>query len=401
MNQKRLFLIGIPEHHIKKAIERAKTVGFYVIIGDTEDSLNTHQHLLNNADEQVAVDFTNYNQLYNLCNDLYQKKHIDSIFTFKENALYNVSKIQQQFKMKGNSPNVVSTCLDKYKTRQLLKDAHFDSPSFKLCKNIQEVRDFWDNSKHPIILKPRSLQGSIGVIKVNSKEEIEDAFNQCATFNERHDSILIEEFIDGKEISIEGVVHKGEVQIFGITEKFLFPGTFIESGHLSPYDCDNMLFYKKIIQKVIKVLGIQLGPFHIEAYCKEDKLIIGEVHTRYGGDNIVTITELAIGCDMHTPIFSELAQSKHKIQLHSPDKICGVFFLNPNPGVVQSIDINQHLHSLVNLVDYHIDCKVGDTIKTMTNSYDRVGWLILKGKNRMELKKAFKQATKTIKIITS
>lgn len=52
MERKRLFLIGIPETHIEKAVTRAKQLGFDVLLGDTEASLKKYEHLIKEADQK-------------------------------------------------------------------------------------------------------------------------------------------------------------------------------------------------------------------------------------------------------------------------------------------------------------------------------------------------------------
>lgn len=400
MKFKRLFLIGIPETHIERAIIRAQKLGLEVIVGDTPSSLEKYQHLLKAADELVAVDYTNYDELFSMTQQIHQRKKLDAIFTFKEAGLYHVSKIQHELKMCGNPPEVVNCCLDKYKTRQTLKNAGLKSPEFALCKSVEEVYEFWGRHNHPIILKPNNQQGSIGVIKINSEAEIEGAFNECFKHSKDDGAILAEEFIDGKEISIEAAVYRNELELFGVTEKFLFPGTFVESGHMSPYKEGNYRFYHSFIQDVIRILGIKFGPLHIEAFHTKEELVVGEVHTRYGGDNIVTITETAMDCDMHTPIFSQLADVPYTVKSHTSKSTSAVRFLNSPPGTVRSVEVTKDLKHLEGLVDFRIDCKAGDMIQPMKSSYDRVGWVLAKGSNRFETNRTLDQAIQKIKIAT-
>ncbi|MDT3427672.1 biotin carboxylase [Paenibacillus forsythiae] len=400
MKSKRLFLLGIPETHIERAITRAHKLGMEVIVGDTPSSLEKYQHLLREADERVAVDYTNYDELFSVTQRIHQGKKLDAIFTFKEAGLYHVSKLQHEFKMCGNPPEVVSSCLDKYKTRQILKNAGLKSPGFALCKSVEEVYEFWGRHNHPVILKPNNQQGSIGVIKINSTEEIEGSFNECLKHSKDDGAILAEEFIDGKEISIEAAVYRNELELFGVTEKFLFPGTFVESGHMSPYKEENHRLYHRFIQNVIRILGITFGPLHIEAFHTKDDLVIGEVHTRYGGDNIVTITELAMDCDMHTPIFSQLADVPYTVKSHTSKSTSAIRFLNPSPGTVHSVEVVEDLHDLEGLVDFNIDCRAGDIIHPIKSSYDRVGWVLAKGSTRYETNYTLDQALEKIKMIT-
>ncbi|QHQ57880.1 ATP-grasp domain-containing protein [Bacillus velezensis] len=401
MERKRLFLIGIPETHIEKAVARAKQLGFDVLLGDTEASLKKYEHLIKEADQKIALDYTNHENLFSVAKEIHDKEPLDAIFTFKEAGLFNVSKLQQAFHLKGNPPSVVQACLDKYTTRRLLKKAGLNSPDFGLCRSVEDVYDFWNTSQHPIILKPRSQQGSIGVIKVEKKEDIEACFKECSKHDEEK-SVLAEEFIEGQEISIEAVVCQGKADIFGVTEKLLYPGTFVESGHISPYKHKekHQDLYKNLVKEVVHAMGIVFGPLHIEGYHTNKGFVVGEVHTRYGGDNIVTITEIAMKCDMHTPIFAELAGIPYQPERkHAQSEVCAVRFLETNQGVVRAIKEISDLKMMGNVVDFHVNCSVGDRIRPIKNSYDRAGWMIVKGKNEREVNHALHDAIDKIKII--
>ncbi|KAA6473983.1 ATP-grasp domain-containing protein [Bacillus swezeyi] len=401
MERKRLFLVGIPETHIEKAIMRAKQLGFDVLLGDSEASLKKYEHLIKEADQKIVLDYTNDENLFSVVKEIHDKEPLDALFTFKETGLFNVSKLQQVFHLKGNPPSVVQTCLDKYKTRRLLKKAGLNSPNFGLCRCVEDVYDFWNKSEHPIILKPRSQQGSIGVIKVEKREDIEACFKECSKHDDEK-SILAEEFIEGQEISIEAVVCQGKVEIFGVTEKQLYPGTFVESGHISPYQYQekHQDFYKDLVKGVVHAVGIVFGPLHIEGYHTNKGFVVGEVHTRYGGDNIVTITEIAMKCDMHTPIFAELAGVPYKPERKPvPNEVCAVRFLETNQGIVHAIKGLSELKRMGNVVDFHVNCSVGDSIGPIKNSYDRAGWMIVKGKNEREVNDALRDAIDKIKII--
>ncbi|RPJ96122.1 ATP-grasp domain-containing protein [Rummeliibacillus sp. TYF005] len=333
---------------------------------------------------------------------IHQMEKLDAIFTFKEAALYNVSKIQSLFNFKGNSISSVKSCLDKYITRKILKDHGFLSPKFNLCKTIDEVKEFWKCNKHPIILKPRNQQGSIGVRKVEEEHEIETAFNQTIIYKDEEDFILVEEFIEGEEVSLEAIIYKGNVYLWGVTKKLLYSQTFVESGHISPYarKKENELMYRQVLQDVVRALDIQFGPLHLEGFHSADGFIVGEVHTRYGGDNIVNITEIANNCDMHTPIFAELADLEYDIPSVHESSVCAIKFLDAKPGFVKTLEGLDTLKKHPNVVDYNINLEVGDQIGSIESSYDRSGWVMVKAKNYQEIDKVIKSVEKIMKLIT-
>lgn len=400
---KKLFLVGIPETHIKNAIARANKIGFEIVLGDNQTNLEKYEELIEGAYKKIVVDFTNFDELLLVTKKIHQIEELDAIFTFKEAALYNVAKVQELLNFKGNPTYTVKSCLDKFETRMILEKHGFLSPKFKLCKTIEEIRDFWSHTKHSTILKPRNQQGSLGVQKVEKNQEIESAFNQTIKYKDEKDFILVEEFIEGEEISLEAIVYKGNVHLWGATKKLLYPQSFVESGHISPYvgKKANEHMYKQVLQDVVRALDIKFGPIHLEGFHSADGFIVGEVHTRYGGDNIVNITEIANNCDMHTPIFAELADFDYEIPLVHKSSVCAIKFLDVKPGFIESVEGLENLNKHPNIVNYDINLEVGDLIETVTSSYDRSGWIMVKAENHQELNEVIKNLELTIKIVTT
>lgn len=402
MNKNSILIICIHTAQIERAIFRAKRLGAYVIVADKSENLKSHSELLANADELIEIDWEDYYEMLEKVRRLIKRFHGLSLISFNENALQNVALVTKELSLLGNSDIAVNNCRDKYNTKRLLKLANIPVGEFMLCESVSDVEKFIAKHKYPIVLKPRKQKGSIGVVKVDRYDQITSSFQKVIENNGNLSSIIAEEFINGQEISIEAVLHNGDVHIWGITEKLLFENTFVESGHITPF-ISNIItenYAKVITQRVVDILGISTGPLHIEGFIKEDTLFIGEVHTRYGGDNITTITELSRNCDIHTPVFAELLGISYVIPDTYPYNYCGIKYFNVKPGVIKAIEGVNELKSNKNVINYFFECKVGDIVNKFENSYDRKGWYIVKGSTREEVIKTMNQLENMVQIIT-
>lgn len=400
MMQDKLFVVGIHVSQIKNLIKRAKAMNFIVYVGDRKESLTQNGDIIEDADKIIIVDYENYDDLFKISKNLIENHGLRHIISLNENALINVAKIQERFGLKGNSVAAVENCIDKFRTKELLRNKGILQTEYELCKDINEVEEFALSYNYPIVIKPRSLKGSIGVTKIGNQNDLKSLFQEVKSYA-KEESILVENFINGCEISIEAIVHVGKVHIWGLTEKLLFENTFVERGHITPFVHEkyNKEFFKSIVEDVVDALGITCGPLHIEGYITQLGFIIGEVHTRYGGDNITTITELSNECDIHTPILYEMKNMEYKFDEEiSPSFHVGVQYLTARAGKIVSINGLEFLEKEDDIVDYHIDCKLGDNVRELKNSYDRVGWFILKNKKRNKLIESIKQSK--IEILT-
>lgn len=401
MKKKHLFLVGISITFAKSAIRRAQKLGYEVILGDSEANLNDYAHLVERANKLVVTDYTQYDNLSLVTRNLQKETPLDAIFTFKETALLATAKVQQEYGLLGNSPEIVEACINKFTTRNLLKKAGMLSPSYKLCRTLEEAEDFRKTVQVPIIIKPHNLRGSVGIFKSETKTDLEFAFYSCLKHCQDQ-VVLVEEFLRGQEISIEAIVYRGKAVLFGVTEKLFYPGTFVEAGHISPYSGKEMTRqqYEQIVQKIVNAIGIKFGPLHIEGFHTPNGFVVGEVHTRYGGDYITPITELAIDCDMLTPVFAELGDIPYEITFGQLLRVAGVHFLNIEPGIIKFVEGVSQVKALPEVVDLEVNCQPGEFVNPIQSSFDRMGWILAKAATREELKSVFEKAFNLLQIVT-
>ncbi|MFT8350629.1 ATP-grasp domain-containing protein [Clostridium saccharoperbutylacetonicum] len=400
LNKKRFLLVGIAPAIIKNSIINLKKMGFEVVLLEKGKDLKKYGSLITEVDKFIEVDINDYESLETVSNALNSEKNIDAMFSFREHALLNTAKIIKKFGLYGNEPEVIESCIDKLKTRNTLRDAGILSPKYTVYTNISDAKAFYKSVNGPVIIKPNNLSGSSGVTKIGDEEQLETKLQYCKD-NYDDSIIMLEEFLTGQEISIEAIIYKEEVTILGITQKLLYENTFIEAGHISPYTGCEMTKkqYKALVEKIVQALGIKFGPLHIEGFHTVKGFIVGEVHTRYGGDNIPIITEIASNCDLAAPIFAELANASCDIKIDC-NQFSGIKYLDVEPGRVKKISGVDEVLSIKGVVDIEINCKVGDVINPIRSNSDRVGWIIVKASTFEELNYTFNEAIKKLQIVT-
>ncbi|MFZ3579529.1 ATP-grasp domain-containing protein [Virgibacillus sp. DJP39] len=403
MKQNKLFLVGVHKTHTAKAIERAKMMGFQIVVGDKKESLEKHKGLVKDAHRLVYVDYNNFEDLLSTTLRLVESELINTIFSFNEYALYNVARVQENIGISGNSSESINICDDKYKTKKTLSESGLHINNFAICDSEFSVENFIKEYGLPVVLKPTKQKASIGVIEIKSESQIKQAFKECKELCNPNDKILVEEYIKGREVSIEAIVYKGTVYVWGITEKLIYSNTFVESGHITPYkhgDLDSG-FFNNITEKIVNSIGVKMGPLHIEGFIHDNNFIVGEVHTRYGGDNISLITECSIRSDMHSPIFAEIGDINYRIKINSPDSFYGVNYIHAKPGIIESVRGHEDLNELKNLIEYKLTCDVGDKVNPLRNSYDRLGWFLVRANSRNEILETMETIQKQVKIKTA
>lgn len=125
----------------------------------------------------------------------------------------------------GNPPDAVRRVRDKLEFRRLLREREFLCPEFHHLPDTEDPRNLVPQLKFPVVVKARRLSASRGVIRADNAEELLLAVNRVRAIQARADrdadalGLLIEEFIPGREYSLEGMLARGELTMLALFDK--------------------------------------------------------------------------------------------------------------------------------------------------------------------------------------
>lgn len=246
------------------------------------------------ADKFYPISIIEKSKILDVCKSI-KPKGILSIGS--DLAMLTVNYIANKMNLVGNSMYSTDISTNKYKMRQtFIKNGDPCPISYLSDGNINV-----DNLPLPVIVKPTDRSGSRGITKVSKKEEIEKAVKK--SINESFEKkALIEEFITGKEYSVEFISYKGNHKFLALTEKFTTGSPyFIETGHFQPAQVSEDLMNNiiDIISKALNSLDIKNGASHSEIKIDElGNINIIEIGARMGGDCIGSdLVEISTGYD--------------------------------------------------------------------------------------------------------
>ena len=192
--------------------------------------------------------------------------------------------------------------------------------------------------------KPIDSAGSVHVSRADTLELLRVAYRWMCT-DERLDlgrraghRMLVTEYLDGPEYSIEGYVFGGQVVICSITRKMLGPEPhFVEIGHIVqanlPPDVRGTV--ESYVREVVRVLNITLGPFHCELRLVADEPVLIEIGARLPGDHIVDLVDLATGTSLARAMlaaYAGLGLNDVAAQRAPRAKYAGIRFFTAAPG---------------------------------------------------------------------
>ncbi|MET8159260.1 ATP-grasp domain-containing protein [Sphaerisporangium sp. NPDC005289] len=269
------------------------------------------------------------------------------VFTWDEVLLEVTAAAAARLGLPHMSPSAARNCRDKLATRRLLREAGLPGVRFAHVRSREEALREADAIGYPVVVKPRSLAGSVGVVIAHDAGELTEVYHHATEAAypglDPLDGLLLEEFLSGPEISVDSVVHDGDARPVNVARKRLgFDPFFEEVGHLvSPWRAepwaDDLI---DLLAEAHRALGVQTGLTHAEVRLTAAGPRLVELNGRLGGDFIPYLGKLATGVDL-TAAAIDLALALRPEAGQSRDICAEVRFLYPpQDGVVGSLEVS-------------------------------------------------------------
>jgi len=253
----------------------------------------------------VLADTLNAEELICAARELNGRDPIDGVLCWDEARILAASKVAEALGLPGGDPEMVLRCRDKHLTRELLAEAGVPQPRSVLVETAEQAAQAAAEIGYPVVLKPRGVAASLGVVLVADEAELRAQFafarDTTAPGAIVGDAIvLVEEYADGPEISVDCAVYHGEVLPICLAHKEIgYPPYFEEVGHLvdgaDPQLADPA--FQRLLERAHQALGFTDGITHSEFRLTASGPKLIEVNARLGGDLIPYLGLRATGID--------------------------------------------------------------------------------------------------------
>jgi len=229
---------------------------------------------------------------------------VAGVLAWDEARILQGARVAQALGLPGGDPNAIMRCRDKHLTRQALSTVGVPQPLSVLAASLDEALAAAEKIGYPVIVKPRAMAASLGVVKVHTPAELTAQFTFARDTTVpgawRYDSVLVEEYVEGPEISVDCVVHRGDVYPMCLAHKQIgYPPYCEEVGHVvhgnDPLLADPDLL--AVLRWTHRALGFTDGATHTEVKLSPHGLRVIEVNGRLGGDLIPYLGLRANGID--------------------------------------------------------------------------------------------------------
>lgn len=325
----------------------------------------------------------------------------DGIMTLATDMpMRGVAKVSEALHLHSISYETAVKATDKFEMIKAFKENNVPSPWFLAVDSLNELKNHQADITFPCIIKPTDNAGSHGVAKVYCLEELLANYEYSHSYC-RHGKVIVEEFLDGPEVSVEIMVVKGNVSILQITDKTTTGAPhFVERGHTQP-SClpgDIQRQIREVAEAACKSLGLGTGPAHVEMKVTNRGPVMIELGARMGGDNITThLVPLSTGIDMVKATIGVALGEDPDI---TPKFHCGsaIRYFEAPYGTIKSIEGVNEAERIPGVKQITFTKGEGEDSTPIQCSNDRIGFVIAQGSTASEAVRACESAMERIRI---
>jgi biotin carboxylase len=350
------------------------------------------------GDEALALHFERPRQAAELIARHFHGETPDAIVALGDRATPAAAYAAKEFGIEGNPPEAVETCRNKLHQRRTLAAAGVPVPEFFAFASSQELSRVAKRVKFPCVVKPLTLSASQGVIRANNAEEFERAVERIRLLvtspeiqilrEPALDQLLVEKYIPGKEVTIEGLLTNGRLRVLTIFDKpdplegpffeesiYVTPSRLAEAEQKAVEDC---------AQLVLRALGLTTGPIHAEFRANEEGPWVLEIAPRpiggFGPDKI-PLEELLL----------RHALGMEGSELPREDAASGVMMIPvPRSGIFDGVEGIEEAEKISGIDEIRITARLHDYVAAWPEGASYLGFIFAHAQTPAEAEAALR-----------
>ena len=413
MTKKRVFMLGAGFMQ-GVAIRAARALGCTVVAADG----NPSAVCATEADGFVCIDLKDTARLIDYSRYLQQNGGLDAVFTAATDFSAAVAAVAAACGLRGHTLEAALNATDKVRMRGCFRKAGVPSPAFVELSaadlaapvNTLEQRLGELAGHFPLVVKPVDNMGARGCSLVKGLSGLQEAV-VTAVRHSRSGRVIVEEYIEGSEFSIEGLVFGGRLYITALADRHIFfPPYFIEMGHTIPSDCPQEIADEvmSVFEHGVHALGLTDGAVKGDILVRNGKAFVGEIAARLSGGYMSGWT-VPYSCGLDITAAALTLALGGSPRLHTCGKNSFVIPLKQNcqfvsaerawisiPGQVAAVSGLEAARAAPFVKDVFPRAGVGDTVVFPQNNVEKCGNVLSAAPSRAEAVQASEEACRKI-----
>jgi predicted ATP-grasp superfamily ATP-dependent carboligase len=338
-------------------------------------------------------------------------ERIDGILALGDRPAVAATYVARGLGLTYNHPAAVEACRSKLRMREVFRDAGLLVPWFRAVALQPAPEPALLGISYPCVLKPISLSASTGVIRANNREEfvaaavrvrrVLESAEILASREANLDQMIVEGYIPGREVAVEGLLTDGEFRVLAIFDKadplegpFFEETIYVTPSRLSETQQEEI---EKCAAAAVRALGLSHGPVHAEFRINEEGVWPLEVAPRpigglcaralrfvsSNGDEAIGLEELLLRQAVEMPVGNWRREATAS----------GVMMIPvPASGVLEGVEGEAAARAVVGVTDLEITARVHDYIAAWPEGASYLGFLFARGGSAHGVERALRRA---------
>jgi biotin carboxylase len=344
-------------------------------------------------------------------------RRVDGVLTLGDRPTLAAAYTARGLGLAHNHPASVEACRSKLRLREVFRDGGLPGPWFREVPLHAIPEPALLGIQYPCVLKPIALSASQGVVRANNREEFIGGATRLkrllqsaeiqATREANLDRMIVEGYLPGKEVAVEGLLTEGKLRMPAIFDKPdpLEGPYFEETIYVTPsrLSAAEQAAIEKTFGDTVRALGLNHGPVHGEFRLNEQGVWPIEVAARPIGG--LCARALRFQCARVEGVFGlEELLLRHALGLPGHDALreevaSGVLMIPvPASGILEKIDGREEARSVSGVTDLEITARLHDYIAAWPEGSSYLGFLFARGRTAEEVEAALREGHSRLKI---
>ncbi len=331
---------------------------------------------------------------------------IDAVVGVDDDTTILATMAAKELSLPHNTIESAYATRNKHQLRKILVNAGLRAPWFNLCSVDENPEKIANQIDYPCVLKPLSLSASRGVIRANDTAQFVDAFHRVVAIlrssseEDEHrgsaEQLLVEGFIPGTEVALEGIVVQGELKVLAIFDKpdpldgpFFEETLYITPSRLPPAVQQEI---SSCTADAAKALGLREGPVHAELRVKDDCAWMLEIAPRSIGGLCARILRFGTGMSLEELIIRH-AIGQDVASLEREGAAAGVMMIPiPHAGILREVCGQEQAAAVEGIEEVTITIPIGQEVVLLPEGKRYLGFIFARGDTPVEVETALREA---------
>ncbi len=330
---------------------------------------------------------------------------IDGVLAVGDRPVVLAALAAEVLGLPGNPPGAAAASANKLLARQRFAAAGLRVPWF-VTRTLDGTDPAFGDLEFPCVVKPLGLSGSRGVIRADTRDELDAAVTRVAALLRRkdirvirtglEDEILVEGFIPGREYALEGVLTSGVLQVLAIFDKpDPLDGPFFEETiYVTPSRLRDAAQRELIdhVQRGVRALGLRHGPVHAECRVGPEGVSVLEIAARPIGGLCSRVVRFAGGESLEEVLLEHAIGGDVSGCRREASAAAVMMVPIPKRGIYKSVSGEADARMVDGIDDIRITAKPDQLLEPLPEAGSYLGFIFAHGERAADAEAALREA---------